>query len=329
MKKAIAMFLCLVLLAASAMASSEADESVFDILSGLNWSYCSGAGAWSSDMTIRIDGSFICNYHDSDMGDSADAYPNGTVYFADFTGRVSLTERTEENTWKIRVDELKREPAEEQIEDGVRYVPAEVCGLSEGDIMTLYAPGTPAGVLSEDMQFWAHVMDQEDPETLENWFLASEKNESGFVGYRTADIVNPWLDLTAEQLEEVSGLRFGVPEGAEDIIYRYLPEEGLATMQFTREKEEYCIRGQKRALSAADRELIDISGMYFDWDDEEEIGFGNCYGVFGRAQTGTENWVERILWYDPDRAILYALAVYTTEPGSLDLAGVAEKIMEQ
>lgn len=190
MKKTIAMILCLMLLAAAGACCAET-EAVIDTMAGLEWTYCSGAGAWSSDMIIRADGSFICEYHDSDMGDMEDAYPNGTYYFAVFRGRMSLAEQVDENTWNIRVDELVKEPGEERIEDGIRYIPVDCCGLSEGDIMTLYAPGTPADALSEEMQFWAQTMYQDNPDVLEYWFLASEANDSGFLGYPAVSMANP------------------------------------------------------------------------------------------------------------------------------------------
>ena len=325
MRKTIATMLCLALLAMTAACCADTTTNVFSSLAGLNWTYCSGAGAWSSDLTIRADGSFTCQYHDSDMGDTAESYPDGTVYFGTFSGRISLAEQADENTWKIRVDKLEREPAKEEILDGVRYIPTEGCGLSEGDVMTLYAPGTPVSALSEEMQFWAHVMDQENQETLENWFLASEANESGFVGYPAV-----WEDLTAEQLAERSGLTFGLPEDAGNVIYRYLPGEGLAEVQFSREladgeKDHYCVRGLKQAMENG--ELINISGMYYDWTDVEKTGFGKCYGTFGRAQTDGEAWVEQLLWYDPEGGIVYSMAVFTADPGSLDIEGVAEKLM--
>ena len=60
---------------------------------------------------------------------------------------------------------------------------SETYGLSQGDEMVLYAPGTPVDVLPEEMIFWTHVMDRENPPAeLENWFLMSEANASGFVG---------------------------------------------------------------------------------------------------------------------------------------------------
>ena len=57
-------------------------------------------------------------------------------------------------------------------------------GVVEGDEMVLYLPGTPVEALTEDMQFWAHLNElDEKPTALQNWFLYSTKNESGFIGY--------------------------------------------------------------------------------------------------------------------------------------------------
>ena len=183
MKKVFATVVCLIALMVMLTGCEDKNKAVFKNLAGVEWSYYSGAGAWSSDMQIKADGTFTCNYHDSDMGDCGDDYPDGTMYYGSFSGRMSVAEQVDANTWKIRVNELKMEPAKEKIEDGVRYIPTDCSGLSEGDVMKLYASGTPADVLSEDMQFWAHVMDQEQTEKLENWFLCSEANDSGFVGY--------------------------------------------------------------------------------------------------------------------------------------------------
>ena len=324
MRKTIATILCLVLLAMTATGCANTDVNVFENLAGLAWSYCSGAGAWSSDMQIRADGTFTCEYHDSDMGDAGDNYPDGTVYFATFSGRMSLAEQVDENTWKIRVDELKKEPAEETIEDGVRYVPSEGCGLSEGDVMMLYAPGTAADVLSEDMRFWAHLMDQENPNELENWFLASEKNESGFVGYQPVSVANPWEDLTAEQLAEASGLRFGVPEGAENVVYRYLRSEGLAEMDFTWTNGEYCVR--VRPKEDPDGMMLDISGLYFDWDRDDDTTVKNLPANIVQVKSG-ETWIERLLWADEENRLQYSLTVYADDIDGLDLTAVAEQCM--
>ena len=164
---------------------AETDESVFEPLSAMYWYFSSGVGAWSTDLYILSDGSFSGEFHDSDMGDMADDYPDGTIYYCAFTGRMSLDGRLDENTLVIRIDSLEydRSRPEELIEDGTRYIAAEPYGLSAGDEMLLYQPGTPLRLLSEEMLLWTHAMEEANPpDKLETWFLCSEKNESGFVG---------------------------------------------------------------------------------------------------------------------------------------------------
>ena len=318
MKKLFALLLCLALVLSSV---AFAGENVFETLEGMDWSFSSGVGGWSTDMRILANGYFTGEYHDSEMGEIGDGYPNGTVYFCAFEGQMSIDGQVDERTWKIRVISLTKTESKEYIDDGIRYVPSEPYGLAKGDEMILYAPGTPVSILSEEMQLWAHVFDQEAPPTeLEDWFLMSESNDSGFVGYQAAGLANPWEDLTADALREASGLSFHVPEGAENVIYRYLPSESLAEMQFTLDSDEFCARIQPSS------EPADISGMYFEWENEEAISINGCPGTISQAKADSEDWVELCRWYDAAQGLQYSLSVYTTELDGLDLTAVAERI---
>ena len=322
MKRMIALLLAVML--AGVAAAAFAETPVFDTLAGMEWTFCSGVGAWSTELQIRADGSFSGSFHDSEMGESAEDYPDGTVYVCTFSGRMSLAGQKDENTWEIRVDKLEKEAAEETISDGIRYVPADPYGLSEGDVMLLYAPGTPVNIFSEDMQLWAHVLEEETPPlALEHWFLCSEKNDSGFVGEEPVGLANPWEDMTAEQLEEAAGITFGVPEGATNVIIRYLRSDSLAEMHFTIDGDEYCARIQPAAPEGG--QLPDISGMYYDWVNVEPVDIRGNQGTIGQAQDGSE-WVELCQWYDTGRGLMYALSVQTTELDGLDLTAVAEQI---
>ena len=330
MKRILAWALALMLVLTAAGACAEAEDAVLETLAGLTWSFSSGAGAWSTELAIQPDGSFTGLYHDSDMGDSGEDYPDGTVYWCEFSGQFTLAGEADENALILRVEQLQKaqEDAGEEIRDGVRYVYAEPYGLSAGDEMLLYRPGTPVSALPEGMLLWAHAMDPETPATeLTTWFLCSPKNDSGFVGEEAfADVAlpNPWQDMTAEQLQQATGLVFGVPEGAQDVLYRYLPGEGLAEMQFTLEGDEFCARIQPAAL--AQGELMNISGMYFAWENEEAVEVGGCAGTIGEAQTGSTEWVELCQWYDAAPGLMYCLSVYSTDPDGLDLVAVAEMV---
>ena len=320
----IGFFLAAVIAAGNVVCAGAQTVDLPDELEGMEFTFSSGAGGWSTDLVFGEDGSFTGNYHDSEMGEIGEGYPNGTVYVSSFSGRISPVEQVDENCWKVQVDQLKEDEASETIEDDIRYVPADPYGISEGDEMLLYSPGTPVSVLSEDMQFWAHVNTQENPQTkLQDWFLMSEKNDSGFVGYEAVSMINPWVDLTAEELQSESGLSFGVPDGAENVIYRYLKEDNLAEMQFTIGNDEYCARIQPA------EEAENISGMYFEWDNEEDIRIGSCAGTIGQAKTGSEDWVELCQWYDADQGLQYSLSVYTTDRDGLDLTAVAGQIYKK
>ena len=330
MRKWMAWLLVLFLLAAAAGIDAEESESVFAKLSGLEWSFCSGVGGWSTDMRILADGTFSGEFHDSEMGEAADEYPFGTVYGCSFMGKMSVIENIDENTWRIRVDALRPEEGrpDEAIDGGVRYVKADCYGLSEQDEMLLFAPGTPTEDFSEDMLYWTHIPLQDPPAAhLDNWYLYSAANESGFVGYETdanAVLPNPWEEMTAEELMEASGLSFGVPEGAEQVVYRFLRDENLAEMQFILDGDEYCARLQPAAL--AEGEWMEITDMYFAWENEEDVMIHHCKGTIGQAKCGSEDWVERCLWYDAAPGLMGSLAVSTNDLDGLDLTAVAEQV---
>ena len=331
MRKIMLWFLCLALIPCAAAADDTAADTVFESFGGMEWSFCSGAGGWSTDMRFLPDGSFSGEYHDSEMGESTDAYPGGTIYCCSFTGQMRVAEQVSETVWNVTVETLKTDSSQEEeaVDDGIRYVKAEPYGLSAGDRMTLYAPGTPLDAFTEDMLLWAHLMDPENrPDTLQDWFLYSEKNDSGFVGIAPAEpvgIANPWEDMDADRLKEVSGLVFGVPEGAQDILFRYMAADGLAEMQFTIDGDEYCARILPAALEEG--ELMNIAGMYFAWDHEEPVTVCGCAGTLAQAQTGSEDWVELCQWYDREAGLMYALSVATTDLDGLDLTAVAEQCM--
>ena len=187
MKKRLAWILVLFFMCIVASVGAEQENDLFFAqFEGMEWSFSSGAGGWSTDMRILPDGSFSGEYHDSEMGDTSDEYPDGTIYGCAFTGRMSFVEQLDENTWKIRVDKLNTdgEVGQESIDEGLRFIVTDPYGISESDEMILYRPGTPVDFLSEEMQMWAHLFDQEEAiSELDNWFLSSELNESGFVGY--------------------------------------------------------------------------------------------------------------------------------------------------
>lgn len=138
---------------------SAGDKAIFFHRIPLQFSFLSGAGGWSTELYMTggdsYDGSFTGQYHDSDMGSVGEDYPNGTVYYCNFTGKFTQPERLDEFVYSVKLEELTYDPAgEESIEDGVRYITAEPYGLENVGELRIYFPGYPIKNIPEDDRFW-------------------------------------------------------------------------------------------------------------------------------------------------------------------------------
>lgn len=160
------------------------DGDVLALLTGKTFDFSSGVGAWCTDITFGENGAFTGEFHDSDMGDADDMYPNGTVYGCRFSGRLSAIVSVDDTAWRLTVSELTMDEgqAPEAIEDGIRFITTEPYGLSLGDEVILYLPGTPVEGLPEEFIFWTHI-NLIDPQADALPFLSlwNEAADSGFV----------------------------------------------------------------------------------------------------------------------------------------------------
>ena len=151
----------------------------------LDLTFASGAGAWCTGLTLERDGSFSGAYHDSEMGDQGEGYPNGSCYISTFSGRFGDIRQVDDHTWAMALEELtvQEEPDTEWIEDGVRYIASEAYGLEEGKEFLLYSPATPTEGLNEDFLTWWPSWNVEDTGTLSCWGLLNREMGYGFFTY--------------------------------------------------------------------------------------------------------------------------------------------------
>ena len=168
-------------------------DTLFATVEDLNFWFASGAGGWSTDLKINGDGSFLGEYHDSDMGDSGTDYPNGTVYTCKFEGRLSAPEKIDEYSYRLKLEDIsyEKKPGTIWNEDGVRMIAADAYGLmageSEGegipaDEFILYLPGAPAADLPEEVVRWICMPRglTELPEKLPFFCLYNMQAETAF-----------------------------------------------------------------------------------------------------------------------------------------------------
>ena len=148
----------------------------------------------------------------------------------------------------------------------------------------------------------------------------------------TAQIANPWKDITEDEAFQLVPNGFSAPEGATNVKWSacgdcdpmstVLPGT-LVQMAFDLDGMSYVAREQ----NAGDTNT-DISGMYYEWSHEEPVIIGYCAGRLSQARDG-ETWVERCLWYDAASGLAYSLSVTAEEIDGLDLTVLAEQVYDR
>ena len=145
--------------------------------------FASGVGGWSTDIVLYPNGEFEGIYHDSDMGDTGAGYPNGTLYYCDFSGQFVDIERLDEYTYKMTLSDytIAQETGTEEIIDEMKYVYSEPYGIYGGDVFYLYTPGYNVDELPEEYVGW--VWGLESKQKLPGYGLYNEAVEEGFSEY--------------------------------------------------------------------------------------------------------------------------------------------------
>ena len=126
------------------------------------FSFLSGAGAWRTIITLNRDGTFTGWYLDSEMGETGEGYPNGSVYICDFSGRFENIKKIGEYSYQMTLTGIQTEKpvGEEWIEDEIRYVASDPHGLNNPDNnqecveFIFYLPDTPVDQVPEAFLTW-------------------------------------------------------------------------------------------------------------------------------------------------------------------------------
>lgn len=176
--------------AESAQSTEPEQENPLTESGALNFVFSSGAGGWSTQLTLQPDGTFTGRYEDMDMGDMGEENPDGTLYFCDFSGSFSQPSKVDDHFWTMELEYLstQQEPGEVTYEEGIRYVSAQPNGLEQAREVWLYLPGAETKDLPEEFLSWTtSAFSGEVPEQLPFYGLYSVSDQSGFVGYQAEE----------------------------------------------------------------------------------------------------------------------------------------------
>ena len=184
-----------------------AEQVTFRDLSSLEFWFGSGAGAWSTTLTIHEDGSFFGVYRDSDMGDIGDGYPNGVVYLSVFEGQLAQPEKVNDYTYSMEIQSIRceNEPDTEEILDGILYRYREPNGIEGTKELLLYLPGAPLSELPEEFLSWVGYYNYSETEETQLPFygLYNQAAQNGFSSYSVSARENmaKYVEETRKQAE--------------------------------------------------------------------------------------------------------------------------------
>lgn len=148
--------------------------------------FCSGAGAWRTNLALTSDGSFTGQFTD---WDTAAQYPGGLYRICTFSGTFSDLRQLDEHSYSMMLENLtcQETEGEEWVEDGTLYIGSTPYGLEGGTAFYLYTPEASTDVLTtESLQVeWP---DWNLPETVPEgqlgcWMLYNADMDQGFFSY--------------------------------------------------------------------------------------------------------------------------------------------------
>lgn len=305
MKKTAPVILILLLtlpLAAFAMA----DDGVFTLIGGNTFSFSSGVGGWWTEIIISEDGSFTGYFHDSDMGDTGDGYPEGTLYECSFSGMFVENGKIDECTYELRLAalEYEKEPGEEGIAGGLKVINTDAYGIEGGDVFMLYCPGRETADLPEEFLEWICMPNAwvEPPETLPFYGLYNVGEGTGFYAYAEAEgdarhdydaLAGAWR--TAED-DEVSITLLLYPDDAFR-LYQYQEDENET---FMLEGVRF-VEGDVITVSDIRLGVLDAEGNYTQIGEKDTVCFKFSLGLGGAPSLAlTDQEGDTVILYPVD-----------------------------
>ena len=136
---------------------------------------------------------------------------------------------------------------------------------------------------------------------------------------------NPWTDSDEQGVLEATGLEIAAPEGATEVSYSYMEESKLAQVKYVLDDISWVYR-----MEPAD-ELTDISGMYYEWTDEDKSegtvsGREAVYYGYLAPEDSDEEDVQLVNWYDAVTGVTYSLSATAKDLDGMDIQAYAEQL---
>lgn len=275
--------------------------------------FTSGAGSWSTDLTIHENGTFEGSFRDTDMGYTGEGYPNGTQYVCDFSGQFTEPVQVNEYTYSAQLQNLQceQEPGTTEIVDGMQYVYHTPYGLDDAENILFYTEGAPIAELPEGYRSWVGYFDLTNLQETKLPFIGlyNEAAQQGFfsmIKEETSPMTGAVSDIDAELAETES--KAGE---IQDRINSALAQEDINTLSGELYKlwddELNSVWGRLKTILPADT-MEQLTDEEIAWIEEKEAAMTAA----GREAAGgsMQPMLENLKGADLTKARVYVLADY-------------------
>lgn len=149
--------------------------------------FSSGAGGWSTTLTVNADGSFTADHQDFAFGGTGDGYPKGSEFVASGTGKFNYSKRNDDGSFSMTCDQKAFHQngtiGDVTIKDGVRVETVDgIYGLTPCGTFTVYPTGYATSALSDDVKSWMYgVIGNPFPSTLAGPLIVNDSGQLPFV----------------------------------------------------------------------------------------------------------------------------------------------------
>lgn len=135
------------------------------------FSHMSGVGGWSTELYVAEDGSFEGCYYWHRIAEENDLWE---MYDCKFAGKFGPSQKVNEYTYSIQLEELTIGPAEQGIEGSENFTQVDeeaAPGIEGGEEFLIYLPGAPLDELPEEFVWWVKApIGIKDDETTLPWY---------------------------------------------------------------------------------------------------------------------------------------------------------------
>lgn len=148
--------------------------------------------------------------------------------------------------------------------------------------------------------------------------------------YESTWMANPWVDSDRAGVFEATGFDMVAPEGSANVIYSYMPSEGMAQMNYNFDNDIWVYRIKPTET------LEDISGMYFEWHYTGETKIAGMDAMEYSYVSGEQedDYIDNldctrvVNWFDAKNKVTYSLAVMGGNLNGMDTNVFAEDLFK-